>query len=108
MVRGEVFRFRPPRRRRDSEQAGARFGVVVQNDALLDMSTVLVAPTSTSAMALPFRPPIEIDGVVTRVIVEQTTAIAPARLGRSVGRLTGSELSRVDSALAFVMGLRTG
>jgi mRNA interferase MazF len=106
MVRGEIFHFRPPRRRRAAEQRGARYGVVVQNDALLGMSTVLVAPTSTSALPLPFRPPIEIDGRVTRVIVEHTTAVAPGRLGQSVGRLGGYELRAVDSALAFVLGLR--
>jgi mRNA interferase MazF len=105
MVRGEIFRFRPPRGRRGSEQRGARYGVVVQNDALLGMSTVLVAPTSTSAMSLPFRPAIEVDGVITRVIVEHTTALAPGRLGQSVGRLGGEELRKVDLALSFVMGL---
>jgi mRNA-degrading endonuclease toxin of MazEF toxin-antitoxin module len=39
------------------------------------------------------------------VLVEQTTAVATDRLGASVGRLSASELSDVDTALALVLGL---
>ena len=98
MVRGEVFRLSVPRGARGSEQRGTRYAVVVQADELLALSTVLVSPTS-------FRPPIEIDGTQTRVLVEQTTAISPDRLGASVGRLSARELRDLDSALAVVLGL---
>lgn len=105
MVRGELFRLRLPREARGSEQRGARYAVVVQADELLALSTVLVSPTSASAPPRSFRPTIEIAGTPTRVLVEQTTAISPERLGRSVGRLNASELRDLDAALALVLGL---
>jgi mRNA interferase MazF len=105
VVRGEVFRLRVPRGVRGSEQQGTRFGVVVQADELLALSTVLVAPTSTKAPARSFRPTIDVQGQATRVLVEQTTAVSPDRLGKSVGRLSASELHDVDVALALVLGL---
>jgi mRNA interferase MazF len=46
-----------------------------------------------------------VQGQPTRVLVEQTTAIAPERLGESVGRLTAAEQRNVDDALALVLGL---
>jgi mRNA interferase MazF len=77
----------------------------VQADELLELSAVLVAPTSTRALGATFRPRVEIDGSETRVLVEQTTVVDPRRLGRSAGRLTPDELSAVDEALVVVLGL---
>jgi mRNA interferase MazF len=90
---------------RGREQRGARYAVVVQADELLALSTVLVAPTSSSAPARSFRPSIEVDGSTTRVLVEQTTAASPERLGKSAGRLTAREMADLDAALATVFGL---
>ena len=105
MVRGEVFRLPPRRGARGREQRGARFAVVVQADEFLDLSTTLVAPTSTSAAPTSFRPTITVQGSETRVLVEQTAVVAPQRLGRSAGRLEASELRAVDEALALLLGL---
>ena len=105
MVRGEVFRLRVPRGTRGSEQRGGRFAVVVQADELLALSTVIISPTSASAPPRSFRPAIELHGSTTRVLVEQTTAISPDRLGESVGRLSAGEMRDVDAALALVLGL---
>ena len=105
MVRGEVFRLPAPTRARGHEQRGARFAVVVQGDEFLDLSTVLVSPTSTGARAASFRPTITLEGHETRVLVEQTTVVDPQRLGRSAGRLDASELRAVDEALMLVLGL---
>jgi len=105
VVRGEVFRLRVPRGTRGSEQGGARYAVIVQTDELLALSTVLVSPTSTAAPPRSFRPTIEIQGSSTRVLVEQTTAVSPDRLGESVGRLSASELHDLDTALSLVLGL---
>jgi mRNA interferase MazF len=105
MVRGEVFRLPAPRSARGHEQRGARYAVVVQADAFLDLSTTLVAPTSASALPASFRPAIVVDGSVTRVLVEQTTVVDPQRLGLSAGRLGADELRAVDEALALVLGL---
>jgi mRNA interferase MazF len=105
MVRGEVFRLRLPRGTRGSEQGGVRYAVVVQADELLALSTVLVSPTSTAAPSRSFRPTIDVGGVSTRVLVEQTTAVSPERLGDSVGRLGATELRALDEALLVVLGL---
>jgi mRNA interferase MazF len=105
MVRGEVFRLRVLHGTRHSEQRGVRYAVVVQADELLALSTVLVSPTSTSAPPRSFRPTIELAGSPTRVLVEQTTAISPDRLGESAGRLSAPELRDLDAALALVFGL---
>lgn len=105
MVRGEVFRLRAGRAR-GRKQAGARYAVVVQSDAMLFLNTVLVAPTSTSALATTFRPVIELEGVETRVLVEQTIVTDEGRLGRSAGRLEAGEMAAVDEALRIMLALR--
>lgn len=105
MVRGEVFRLPSPRRARGHEQRGARYAVVVQADEFLDLSSLLVSPTSTGARAASFRPTITLAGEETRVLVEQTTVVDPERLGRSAGRLEAQELRAVDEALMLVLGL---
>ena len=105
MVRGEVFRLRVPRGTRGQEERGPRYAIIVQADELLALSRVLVSPTSTSAPPRSFRPVIELDGSPTRVLVEQTTAMSPDRLGGSVGRLSAGELHDLDTALALVFGL---
>lgn len=105
MVRGEVFYLPPPRKARGHEQRGARYAVIVQADEFLHLSTVLVAPTSTSARPTSFRPLITLTDGETRVLVEQTAVVDPQRLGRSAGRLEASELRAVDDALMLVLGL---
>jgi mRNA interferase MazF len=105
VVRGEIFRLPAPRGARGHEQGGARYAVVVQADEFLDLSTVLVAPTSTAARATSFRPTITLGQAKTRVLVEQTTVVDRRRLGRSAGRLDASEMRSVDEALMLVFGL---
>jgi mRNA interferase MazF len=105
MVRGEIFRLPAPHRARGHEQRGARYAVVVQADELLGLSTLLVTPTSQSALAASFRPVIEIAGVETRALVEQATVVDPERLGPSAGRLSASEIHALDEALALVLSL---
>ena len=103
-MRGDVYRLRCPRGTRGHQQRGARYAVVVQSDDL-PLSTWLVAPTSTSARPASFRPEVEVDGRLTRVLAEQTAAVAPSRLGDGAGRLTFDEMRRVDAALRLVLGL---
>jgi mRNA interferase MazF len=78
--------------------------VIVQSD-FLPLSTLLVAPTSTSARAASFRPEIDVAGQLTRVLVEQSAAVDPTRLGARVGRLSFDELRQVDAALRLVLDL---
>lgn len=104
-MRGDVHRLRVSREARGHEQQGARLAVFVQSD-LLPLSTWLVAPTSTAARSASFRPEIEVDGRITRVLVEQTTAVDPQRLGDRVGRLALHEMAEIDTALRIVLGLQ--
>jgi mRNA interferase MazF len=103
-VRGDVHLLKAPKGARGHEQRGNRYAVVVQND-LLPLSTWLIAPTSTSAQPASFRPQIEIDGVDTLVLTDQTSAVDPGRLGERVGHLGRTALDDVDRALAVVLGL---
>jgi mRNA interferase MazF len=90
---------------RGHEQLGKRFGVVVQSDALLPRSVVLIAPTSTSARPASFRPGIEIEGTATKVLLEQLGAVDVTRLGELAGHLTPEEQWGVDAAILTVLGL---
>jgi mRNA interferase MazF len=103
VTRGEVFRVRLPGRGR--EQRGPRYGVIVQADELMALSTVVVAPTSRSAAPATFRPEVEVAGERTRILVEQLRAVDLERLGDFAGRLTARELRAVDAALELVLGL---
>jgi mRNA interferase MazF len=103
-VRGDIHRLRAPRDPRGSEQRGARYAVVVQSDDLL-LSTVLVAPTSHSALPRVFRPTITLNDEETQVLIEQTTAVAPERLGDRVGHVSRDELEQINNSLLLAFGL---
>lgn len=71
----------------------------------MPLSTVLVAPTSTSAAGTVYRPEIELLGRTTMVMCEQVTAVDLARLGQPVAHLNYDELTRVNDALRLVLDL---
>ena len=104
-MRGDIFRLRAPRNASGHEQQGTRYAVVLQSDALAPLSTWIVAPTSTSAPARPFRPEIEMDGTRTRVVLDQLTAVDRGRLGDFAGRVDPDELDQINIALRGVLGL---
>ncbi|WP_440104346.1 type II toxin-antitoxin system PemK/MazF family toxin [Streptosporangium sp. H16] len=87
------------------EQRGERFAVILQSDVLSHLSTVLIAPTSAGAPPAPFRPEVELLGKQSRIMVEQTVAVAPHRLGDFAGRLDPAEIEEIDEALHTVFGL---
>jgi len=103
-VRGDVHHLRAPRTPSGHEQKGERYAVIVQSDDLM-LSTVLVAPTSRSSPPRSFRPTVTISDEETQVLVEQTSAVAPERLGGFVGRLTFDELTALNDALLLVLEL---
>ncbi len=105
MTRGDVYRVRLPKRG-GREQHGPRYAVIVQADELLELSTVLVAPTSRSVLPASFRPQVEIAAEPTRVMVEQLRALDVQRLDEFAGRLGPGEMSDVDEALSLVLALR--
>jgi len=81
--------------------------VVVQSSDV-ELSTVIVAPTSTSALDSWLRPAAVIRGQRTRVMVEQLRAVDARRLGQPAGMLTSDEIASVDRALDVVLGLAPG
>jgi mRNA interferase MazF len=103
-VRGDIHRLRAPKSTQGHEQQGARYAIVLQSDDLM-LSTLLVAPTSRSSTPRIFRPTITIGGDETQVLVEQTSAVAPERLGEFVGRLGHDDLVAIDEALRLVLEL---
>ena len=105
MLRGDVYRLQISKRV-GHEQDEDRYGVVVQADAFLPRSVVIVAPTSRSARAASFRPEVDVAGAATRVLVEQVGAVDASRLGDLAGHLTPEEMWGVDDALATVLDLR--
>jgi mRNA interferase MazF len=103
-VRGDIHRLRATRDTRGNEQQGSRYAVIVQSDDLM-LSTVLVAPTSRSASPRIFRPTITINDEQTQVLIEQTSAVAPERLGEFVGRVTYEDLAAINDGLRLVLEL---
>nr|BFE86568.1 type II toxin-antitoxin system toxin endoribonuclease PemK [Planobispora longispora] len=105
-MRGDVYRVRAPRDVVGHEQRGDRYAVVLQSDAFAVLSTLVVAPTSTSAAPAVFRPEIELNGKTTRVLVDQMRAVDISRLGDFAGRLDLSEVQEIGRTLHGFLGLR--
>lgn len=101
-MRGEVFRLAA--RGRGHEQQGRRYAVVLQPE-WLDLSTWIVAFTSTRARPTTFRPWVEIAGQQTLVMCDQIAAVDVRRLTERVGVLTMDEMAAVDQALTLVLDL---
>jgi mRNA interferase MazF len=78
---------------------------VLQSDSAQWLSTVIVAPTSTSAQPAEFRPQITLRGRPTRVLLDQLNTVDRTRLGRSSGHLAAAELREIDEALTLMLGL---
>ena len=104
MQHGDIYELRLPKGI-GHEQRGRLLGVVVQTDAMLPRTVVLVAPTSTSARAASFRPELDVGGRRTRVLVEQIGAVDVNRFGDQIGRVTIDQQWQIDAALLTVLGL---
>jgi mRNA interferase MazF len=86
-------------------QHGRRFAVIVQADALLSLSTVVVCPTSTSVPAASFHPKVELGGEPTCVLCEMVGAVDARNLGDHVAHLSYDELRAVDDGLLLLLDL---
>ena len=104
MVRGDVHAISLPQRR-GRVQHGRRYAVIVQADALLALSTVIVCPTSTSTPPASFHPEVAIGEDRTRVMTEMVGAVDARALGEQVGHVTLDEMRRIDDALLLVLDL---
>lgn len=105
MLRGDVLAVNLPGRR-GRAQSGRRYAVLVQDDRMLAMSTVVVCPTSQSVRPASFRPQIELGGDRTHVLCEMVGHVDAGRLGNQVGHLSREEIAAVDDALGLILGLR--
>ena len=105
MVRGDVHAITLPRHR-GRAQHGRRFGVIVQADDLLALSTVIICPTSQSAPHASFHPDVTVDGEATRVMCEMVGVVDARVLGEHIGHLTLEEMQGVDDGLMLVLDLR--
>jgi mRNA interferase MazF len=101
-MRAEAYRL--PARGKGHEQRGRRCAVVLQPD-WLNLSTWVIAFTSTSARETVFRPRLEIAGEDTLVLWEPLGSVDVMRLTERVGSLSLAEMRRVDRALAVVLDL---
>ncbi len=99
-MRGEVYRL--PARGNGHEQRGRRFAVVLQPD-WLNLSTWVVAFTSTRARETSFRPVVIVAGQKTLVMCDQLDTVDLTRLADPVGFLSFDEMQRVDEALTLVL-----
>ena len=107
MRRGDLVTIAAP-----GDYGKPRPAVVVQTNALPDShASVIVCPlTSELADGLDFRVVIEPDDgnglrVRSHVMADKPVTIRRDRVGKSIGRLTGGELAKLNAALAFTMGL---
>ncbi|WP_109474347.1 type II toxin-antitoxin system PemK/MazF family toxin [Ornithinimicrobium cavernae] len=91
-------------RARGHEQRGRRLAVILRSEDL-PLSTVLLAPTSTSVAPRVFRPEVGLAGRRTCVLVEQLRAVDVTRLGRRVDHLARADLDAVEDALDLVLAL---
>lgn len=101
-MRGEVYRL--PARGKGHAQRGRRFAVVLQPD-WLNLSTWIVAFTSTSARETSFRPVVTIANQRSLVMCDQLATIDLDLLTEPVGCLSVEELQHVDEALTLVLDL---
>jgi len=104
-LRGDVYELRSDPAAKGREQQGPRFAVILQNSSI-PLSTVIVAPTSTSRSSSSFRPEVRFKGRETRVLVEHMRSVDPAiRLGRKVAHLTYNEIQQIGMACATLLDL---
>jgi mRNA interferase MazF len=89
-----------------------RPAVIVQTDAFpaTHPSVVICQMTSEIAVASDFRVtinPNDKNGLLLRsqIMADKTVTVRRNRIGRTIGRLGAEDLGRLNSALAFVMGL---
>jgi mRNA interferase MazF len=104
VVRGDVFVIKLPGRR-GHIQSGRRCAVIVQADALLALSTVVICPTSRSAFSTSFHPEVVINGQPTQIMCEMVSTVDARALGEHIGHLTSDEMRAVEDAILLVLDL---
>lgn len=105
MIRGAVYRIDLGDAKRGHEQRGRRYGVVL-SPSDMEWSVATVVPTSTSAQSAPFRPELEMAGVLTRLLVDQIRSIDTTYIhGDPVHYLDRYEMAELEHAVNRYLGL---
>lgn len=105
MIRGAVYRVDLGDAKRGHEQRGRRLGVVLSPSSMA-WSVATIVPTSTSAQPAVFRPELEINGQLTRFLVDQIRTIDIDFIhGDPVHYLDRDELAEIEHAVARYLGL---
>ncbi|WBB96272.1 type II toxin-antitoxin system PemK/MazF family toxin [Solwaraspora sp. WMMA2080] len=79
--------------------------MVVQSDDL-NLSTIIVAPTSASTHPYVFRPEVTVRGEPTRLMLDQLRAVDVEKaIGERVGRLSPAEMVEVNRLLRAVLDI---
>lgn len=91
-----------------SEQQTGRPAIVVSNNACNKFSTVVEVvylTTRTTKAKLPTHVPINGPERKSTALCEQVDSISIERLGSYMGKLTSTELAKINHALAISLGL---
>ena len=105
MIRGAVYRVDLGDATRGHEQRGKRLGLVLSPSSM-PWSVATIVPTSTTAQPAVFRPSLEIDGQLTRFLVDQIRSIDVSHIhGDPVHYLDRDELAEVEHAATRYLGL---
>lgn len=105
VIRGAVYRVDLGEAKRGHEQRGRRLGLVVSPSSM-PWNVATIVPSSTSAQPAVFRPEIEVEGQLTRFLVDQVRSIDVAYIhGDPVHYLDRDELAEVEHALSRYLGL---
>jgi mRNA interferase MazF len=103
-VRGDIYRLKTSKHATGHEQRGSRYGIVMQSDAVM-RSTVVVVPTSTSTIEDDTRVRLVFRGVETFALTEQMAAVDRSRLGEKVGRVDFQTIYEIEKAIRLLLGM---
>ena len=105
MIRGAVYQVDLGEVRRGHEQRGRRLGLVVSPSSM-PWSIATIIPTSTRAQPAVFRPALQINGQLTRFLVDQIRSIDIGYIhGDPVHYLDRDEISEIEHAVTRYLGL---
>jgi len=91
--------------RRGHEQRGRRLGLALSPTSM-PWNVATVIPTSTTAQPAVFRPALQIDGQLTRLLVDQIRSVDTTYIhGDPVCHLDHDELAEVEHAAIRYLGL---
>jgi mRNA interferase MazF len=105
VIRGAVYQVDLGGAKRGHELRGKRLGLVLSPTSM-PWSVVAIVPTSTSAQPAVFRPSLEINGQVTRFLVDQIQTIDMRYVhGDPVYYLDRDEIAEIEHVVTRYLGL---